>query len=69
MLYTIVLNDGRELVCWTKQDHTEILKMYLTHDIFIVQENARPKFITFIDRSKVSHIVFEEAAVGKKVAM
>jgi hypothetical protein len=59
MLYTLVLNNGNELRCHTTQSLTKILGHYLQDEIYIVQENNRPEHNSYIERDKVSHIVFD----------
>lgn len=57
MLYDIVLKDGAEIVCHSK-NYEEVLRMLVEHSIFIVQENSHPEKTTYIMRERISHLRF-----------
>lgn len=60
-LYDIVFKNGEVVVGYTHHSHQDILKMILTDDIYVIQENNHPGKYTYILPKDVSHFRFDKA--------
>lgn len=59
-LYDIVFKNGEVVVGYTHHSHQDILKMILTDDIYVIQENNHPGKYTYILPKEVSHFRFDK---------
>jgi len=57
MTYEIVLKSGTVVICFAK-DFENVVEMIFKHDIFIVAENSRPNYSTYIRKEDVDYFRF-----------